>query len=724
LQKWFTGTWRLIVLNSLSVPSTCPNYCYINTYISGGTEFEAFGNFDQNATFMPISAAVETEVIGVPQVGEPKDYPITQGGVNAPKATAEANVPVEDVPVGDSIVDAPNEDVPAVEITGEKTLGMTAGHERPVDLEVVGRDEDKAAELNPDKTAFDVLWSLPDMYKKLNILLTGNWTTAQAAVTALQTLRFPTDVLLTLTCGGSTHAAAWTNMRYVRWKSIDLTLVLNSNKFQVGSLIMYYGMLLDPNTIVSRLGGSNFAAQTTVPHVVCQAGLNNSVTLRLPWCSGLNYLSTENANAGDYRYNPFQELGTVVLSVWNALSVGAGQPATVSYSIFVEFNGFEAHVPRIGPSFGMAYEPEKPKEKNEDCSYVEKVMKQAQREYAYCKAGRPPDRPLKSDAPEWEVIGEPQIGEPMEEDVRSMKSHMQSKPKLAAHGSKMKTLKSIFGDSFTNFGDLCKRYSPYITLRNTISFNPIDHTAIGLAGNTTSVAFPVGVPIEHVPANSYWHYRGAIGAVGIMYGAWRGSLRYMLLHRVDKAVTTQNQVMFNPIDNQNLNSRFSQLGFDARTNLNDTSVSEYVADLIASDPSIYKIDTGSSTVAYLHNARGTTNAIDFTDDGASWNWVEVPFFSQYNFMKVPMRLNEGASPNGYFDHIVTGELVATTSYRTGQSATDLFDEITCLIAAGDDFRYGILYGAIPMTFRKFKNNVGANQGLYPAMYDNWQSFNA
>jgi len=655
LAKWFFGAWRLVVLNPLNCPDTCPNTVYINIYMSGGNDFVTVGNFDQNATLQPFMAGAAD--------GEPHSGWDNQASIGGSGWEDKTSIG------GDGVV-APDE-------TGKQELGAVAIHEREVVRETHGRGCE--AKLSKMVVGKDHNWTLPDMMKKLNLLKTGVWNTTHIAGTELEKLRIPTDVLLPLGCGQSTHATVWNNFRYVRWQSISITVTINSNKFQVGSLNLNYYPGLNPTAFTARSFGTP-ASQTTVTHGIIQAGMSNSITLKLPWINGMEYMTTENYNI-NYLTNPWQELGTLGLVVWNPLLVGATQPGTVAYSIFVEFNGLEPHVPRVMPSFGDGFDEIND---NVDKDYV--------------------------------ALGIPHVGEDgAVDDVRNMASSM--KKKRAVIDKAVVKGNTHFGEHLKSYKDLMKRYTPFMSLQNKISAAVNDGFRVENT-YTSSVAFPASIPIEHVTGTQFINYRGPIGAMACMYGFWRGDLRYMVLHRIDKSITAQNQVYFNPIDN-GVSARMRHLGFDTRTVTDDVAVSNYVADIFAADPSIYKLDTNASLFQYAHNSRGTTNAIDFTDDGASWNWVEVPYWSQYKIMKVPFYSSEGGTPNGYFDHIVLGEVVATTIFRTAQAATDLYDEVTCLVAAGDNFRFGCLYGALIFTFRIFINGLDATHQLTPALYDPW-----
>lgn len=660
MSKWFTGSWRIIVLNQLVAPDVCPSVAYINVFFAGGKDFEAVGNFDHNATF--VGSFPKNVVLGESQGGEEgEDGEVTQ-----------------------------------VEESGNTELSAVAVHQRPIQAEGNTREIENEPPLSTDRTAEDRMWTLSDTMEKLNFLKTGIWNTTQNSGDILETFQVPFDLLATTACGTSTHAVTWANFRYVRFRRIKVTLMINSNKFQVGTLIMAYGPLLIDDPSQSQFNGRfgdnafgiiNWAGLTTIPHVLIDAGASNTGELNIPYINGVEYLHTEQIGTG--QLNPFfNRLGTLQIRVLNPLLAGASQPGTVSYSIMVEFFGLEAHIPKTIPSFTI-------------------------------EGGFQDDEYENNRRPK--PMGISQIGDSAEQDsvddVRTMKQHSAvQRPMFARHA---KNNLSHFGESFRSFRDLIKRYAPFITLRNEIVNNYVDPSGTVMNSATNTVNWPVAPPIEHVAGTVAFNTRGPMGTVGLMYGAWRGSIRYAILHRVDKALSAQNQVMFNPWDNPFINNHLAGAGYDVgRFNL--AGIKEFEQDIFACDPSQFKLDA-TAAAAYRCRARGTTNAMDFTDDGASWQVVEVPYWSQYKMMKVPY-FSPDTSGQPYLaflsDYISLGEMTAATIYRTGQGAAG-FDDITVLIGAGDDFRYGVLYGALPIVNQRFGSIIPGQ--TFPALYDCWQS---
>jgi hypothetical protein len=699
LQKWFMGSWRLVVLNRLTFPSSCPDMTYVNVYASGGSDFKATGHFDHNATLLPLYGTVQSKN----DPGEEDNLHVLE-----PQSGWDNLASISSACLGvGNPTEAINEE--SLAQSGRTELGASAAHSKEPIRQGMARG--KRAPISRAPAAKDHDWTISDMMAKFNIVKTGTWTPTSARGIMLETLRFPTDFLLPLTSGSSTHAAVWNNFRFIRWKSAKITVMFNTNKFQVGALNAFYYATLDPAAALARCT-NNFASQTTVPHTVMQASMGNPGELEIPWISGVEYINTE-IYSPSYVTNPWQELGTFFLEVWNPLVVGAGQPAVIDYTIFIEFNGIEPHVPRVMPSFGDAQQ----ELNNTKAQIVLPKMgdvEEAMIGRAFDELARRKSRRL---------VPQSDVGEEIENPVKLQEEASQPHGRIVdKFAAPLRQTNDHFNEHLVSFKDLIKRYAPFMNLSMPILniVNDSSGSAIALKNAyTSSVAFPVGPPVEHVPSNYVVNYRGPLGAISLMYGCWRGSLKYMFLHRTDKLVSAQHQVMFNPVDNPNV-GRFQHLGFDKRSVLNDTAVAIYVGDVMSADPSIYAVDNNASISAYSHTSRGTTNAVDYTDDGASWNWIEVPYWSQYKIMKNPSHASEGANPGAYFDHITPGEVVCHTIYRTGQTATNQVDDITCLVAAGDDFRFGVFFGAMNFTFRIFIDSFKPGAQQYcPALYDCW-----
>jgi hypothetical protein len=182
-----------------------------------------------------------------------------------------------------------------------------------------------------DKHLKDAIWTLNMMVEKPALVNVTPWSTGSAHGTVLAVFNCPFD-LVTSTVNHQPFND------YTFWRGVPtVKFQVNGTKFHTGRLIAFFVPLTNAG-VVAGWHVQNFAAATSVTHVMLDPAVNTIAELKIPFINQQSHINLRDVTSADF-------LGTLVLMVFNQLQVGAGASTTVNVSMTVEFNENEFKVP-------------------------------------------------------------------------------------------------------------------------------------------------------------------------------------------------------------------------------------------------------------------------------------------------------------------------------------------------------------------------------------------
>lgn len=197
----------------------------------------------------------------------------------------------------------------------------------------------------------DMDWTVSDVVAKPVPLGTSIvWTEAQTAGTVLAKYLAPWNMIT----NGVTHAP-FTAFSY--WHgTVRMRFTLTGSKYHQGQLIIAYFPMINKDDSDSRYF-QNMQALTAVAHGFLDPSVSNSVELDIPFVNP-HYGGFCLTETYAQRINNFEFLGTVVVSVANALQAAEGASSMLNIKVMVEFNDARFAIPNANGTFdGLRIDP-------------------------------------------------------------------------------------------------------------------------------------------------------------------------------------------------------------------------------------------------------------------------------------------------------------------------------------------------------------------------------
>lgn len=161
------------------------------------------------------------------------------------------------------------------------------------------------------------------------LVSTSQWTTSQETGKQILEVTLPGAFI------NGPHKNLFRTFIFTRTE-MNITIKVNSTKFNAGTLLATFVPLwFEQQSVKQWFADGNLIA---LPHGKIDASLSNSITLRIPFAHTLTYFNTALAL-------PEQQLGKLVLSVFNRLLTTTGASPTVDITIWVAFTNCELHQP-------------------------------------------------------------------------------------------------------------------------------------------------------------------------------------------------------------------------------------------------------------------------------------------------------------------------------------------------------------------------------------------
>ncbi len=169
------------------------------------------------------------------------------------------------------------------------------------------------------------------------------WTKSDTFGKDLMTAALPADFIRA--AGNTCDAPNYIPFRistFSHFESIDIKLLINSNKFQTGSCIA--GFIYQTDEDLFSDTRYNPYSLSQVNHVKFYAGSMNEVSINIPYRNSLSMLY----NQPNRRTNNVQHIGTLCVRVVNQLCVGTDVADHVNVNVQMKFNGLQFSGTRPG----------------------------------------------------------------------------------------------------------------------------------------------------------------------------------------------------------------------------------------------------------------------------------------------------------------------------------------------------------------------------------------
>ena len=269
------------------------------------------------------------------------------------------------------------------------------------------------------------------------------------------------------------------------------------------------------------------------------------------------------------------------------------------------------------------------------------------------------------------------------------------------------------GERLGSVKDCIKRGTPLYSLRLHANNNQGDRYTLGTAAlsHSTIAYVPIGPPFQHIPTSPFLNFKGMFGFFAMSYAAWRGNINYTVMFQQDRNVSMRNFVAFQPTDDTMKFRIRDGSGFENPDT--NTVNNAFFNELYGSSPELYASVEQTVNPAALkpniidagYTSRGTFQAIDYSDDGANYCKVSIPYHTINKVMLNDFRYTHGE----YLDQTTIGALIVGSTYREKQNGptpiNDSYTDAFIYINAADNFRFGVFLGPHFLSVRSFPEIV-------------------
>lgn len=211
-------------------------------------------------------------------------------------------------------------------------FGIRFEDERELDVQQASAGNMVVTSNRAEKQLNDISWNLQHVVNRPSFVQTLTWDTTQTFGTNLSIYSVPYDLLKS-----TFIQMPFQNFNYWRG-SVKVRFQMNSTRFHVGTLIVYYVPLTNINTI-NNWHARSLPAKTSVQHVLLDAASSTVAELEIPFVSGFDYLNIPNMIATNKRADsvpPFNYLGYIYIEVLNQLLAATGAPPKIDISVFMQ----------------------------------------------------------------------------------------------------------------------------------------------------------------------------------------------------------------------------------------------------------------------------------------------------------------------------------------------------------------------------------------------------
>ena len=190
-------------------------------------------------------------------------------------------------------------------------------------------------------------WDITKWVQRPQVVSSVPWTTSNATTTVLANLLLPQDLLVT-----KFLKSPFDSFKYWRG-TIEFHLQTSGTPFHQGTIIAAYLPNMTSSGLVGRYA-DNFAALTTMQHVILQANTSTSACLTIPFINPFMYIDK------DETYTFKRSTGRLIVVVFNPLKAASGASTSINVTTVVQFKDSQFKIPRyqaeglIEKTFGIS----------------------------------------------------------------------------------------------------------------------------------------------------------------------------------------------------------------------------------------------------------------------------------------------------------------------------------------------------------------------------------